>query len=66
MGRGGAVQRVEGGVLSAAGIALIRKKRGYYAQGFDLCFHLRQLDFFQPENFVSILHAQLPIKKSEI
>src|SRR6185369_2096230 len=45
--------------IFTAGIAVIRQKRGYYAQGFDLRFHLRQLDFFQPENFVSILHAQL-------
>ena len=40
----------------SAEVCLIRKKRGYYAQGFDLRFRLRQLDFFQPENFVSVLH----------
>ena len=40
----------------SAEVSLIRKERGYYAQGFDLRFHLRQLDFFQPENFVSVLH----------
>ena len=43
-------------------VPLIRKKWGYYAQGFDLCFHPRQLDFFQPENFVSILHESTPLK----
>jgi hypothetical protein len=40
----------------SAAVSLIRKKRGYYGQGFDLRFRLRQLDFFQPENFVSVLH----------
>jgi hypothetical protein len=35
------------GVVSAQ-VPLIRKKRGYDAQGFDLRFHPRQLDFFQP------------------
>jgi hypothetical protein len=58
MGRGGAVQRDEGRVLSAPRVSLIRKERSDYAQGFDLRFHLRQLVFFQPENFVSALMNQ--------
>src|SRR5450631_62353 len=45
-----------------AGIAVIRQKRGYYDQGFDLCFDPRQLDFFQPEKFVSILHESTPLE----
>jgi hypothetical protein len=45
-----------------AGIAVIRQKRGYYAQGFDLRFHPRQLGFFQPENFVRILHESTPFR----
>ena len=46
----------------SAEVPLIRKKRGYYAQGVDLCFHPRQLDFFQPENFVSIFHKSTPLE----
>jgi hypothetical protein len=45
-----------------AEVPLIRKERGYYAQGFDLRFHPRQLDFFQPQNFVSILHESTPFR----
>ena len=45
-----------GCVLLASRSPLIRKERGNHAQGFDLCFHPRQLDFFQPENLVSVFH----------
>jgi len=38
IGRGGAVPRVEARVVKRRG-PLIRKKRGYYTQGFDLIFH---------------------------
>jgi hypothetical protein len=50
----------------SAEVSLIGKKRGYDAQGFDLCFHPRQLDFFQPENFVSVFHKSTPLESWDL
>ena len=63
MGRGGRRPAGRSRQIRIAGIAVIRQKRRYYAQGFDLCFHFRQLDFFLPENFVRIFHKVNTSKK---